>query len=91
MQFDRRLRSSYLRLVSTRAFAPTLSAAFLLAAIAQIITIVALVTGRSGGYSSSDRHIPLLDSELAAVGGLLGHFLIYIALRVLISHEEELA
>jgi hypothetical protein len=30
-------------------------------------------------------------SELAAVGGLLLHFLVYVALRVLISREEELA
>lgn len=137
VQIDQRLRSSYMRLVSTRAFAPALSAAFLLAALAQIVTIITLITGRLGSDPPSDRHIPVLEqvasgvssafivlgvlrlrrsrlaayrwfqrstlvsilvtqvflfyySELAAIGGLLMHFLVYIALRVLISREEEL-
>ena len=136
-QIDKWLQKAYLRLVSTRWFAPALSGAFIVGAIAQIITLVTLVTGRSGG-SSPDRHIPMLEqaasvistafivlgvlwlrrsrlsayrwfqrstlvsilitqvfmfyySELTALGGLLGYVLVYFALRILISREEELA
>jgi len=131
------LQSGYVRLVSTRWFAPVLSVAFIVVAITQIITIVTLIAGKSGG-SPPDRHIPMLEqassaastifivvgvlllrrsrlsayrwfqrstlvsilvtqvfvfyySELAAIGGLFAHLLIYFALRVLIAREEELA
>jgi uncharacterized membrane protein YozB (DUF420 family) len=134
---DKWLQKTYLRLVSKRWFAPVLSAAFIAVAIAQIVTIIALVTGKSGG-APPERHIPMLEqaasavstafiilgvlrlrrsrlsayrwfqrstlvsilvtqifmfyySELAALGGLLGHVLVYFALRLLISREEELA
>ena len=133
---DRWLQTTYLRLVSARWFAPVLSVAFIAAAIAQIVTIAFLVTGRSSG-SPSERHIPILEqaasalstvfivvgvvrlrrsrlsayrwfmrstlvsvlvvqvfifyySELAALGGLLGHLLVYFALRVLASREEAI-
>lgn len=136
-RIDQSLQAAYLRLVSTRWFAPALSAAFIAVAVAQIVTIIALVTGKSGA-SQPDRQIPLLEqaasavgaafiiigvlrlrrsrlsayrwfqrstvvsilvtqvfmfyySELAALGGLLGHILVYFALRFLISREDELA
>jgi hypothetical protein len=134
---DERLRNAYLRLVGTQWFAPALRIAFIVVAIAQIVTILALLVGKSDG-SPPDRHIPMVEqsasaigsafivmgvlrlrrsrlsayrwfmrstlvsilvtqvfmfyySELAALGGLLGHVLIYFALRVLILREEELA
>lgn len=136
-QIEKWLQSAYLWLVSKRWFATALSAAFIVVAVAQVITIITLVTGRSGG-SSPDRHIPMVEqaasamstsfivlgvwrlrgsrlsayrwfqrstlvsilitqvfmfyySELTALGGLLGSVLVYFALRVLISREEQLA
>jgi hypothetical protein len=130
------LRSAYLKLVSTRWFAPVLSTSFIVIAIGQIITIITLVTGNEQG-AAFERHVPLLEnvatftsalfivlgvirlrrsrlaayrwfqratlvsilvtqvfmfyySELAALGGLLGHVLVYFALRFVIDREKEL-
>jgi hypothetical protein len=133
---DERLQDAYVRLISTRWFAPALSVAFVVAAITQIVTIVMVVTGASDG-TPRDIRFPILErgasavstafilvgvlrlrrsrlsayrwfqrstlvnilvtqafmfyySELAALGGLLVHVLIYFALRLLIDREQEL-
>ena len=131
-----KLQQGYRELVATRWFAPAVSITFIVIAITQIITIIALVTGRSSA-AAADRHIPLLEqaasyvsalffvigvirlrhsriaayrwfmrgtlvnilvtqvfmfyySELAALGGLIGHGLVYFALRFLIARETDL-
>lgn len=65
-QIHERFQNAYARLVTTRWFVWILSAAFVVAAIGQIITVIALVTGRSGG-SPSDPHIPALQEAASAV------------------------
>jgi len=68
-QIDEWVQKAYVRLVSKQWFAPVLSATFIVVAVTEIVSTIALITGKSAA-SKPDGHIPIVEQAASTVSGL---------------------
>ena len=83
-QIDDWLRKTYARLISTRWFAPALSAGFIVVAVSDVVSTIALIAGKEAS-SGLDMHIPVVEQVASTVSAA------FIVLGVLLAATSVLA